>query len=356
MGCASSSPADGPAVTQLGEPAASAIVNGGGSDAANKAPPSPAAAAPASLPEPAAQPLFNGPTTGLAPVVVVTPSGLSAREPTRTLESGEKSVRSRAPRENDEESDWDQCSTNQFDLEGENAEQKAAEPALIDSVLEKVAHTLYAEQNIDYKETSTLRIDKVKGCMFVNQYLVVKFLGRGACGKVFLCLNTLDMRLYAMKTVRKVDLESAQSAQANAKKRNPMDDLKREIMIMRKMKHNHIVSAQSAQANAKKRNLMDDLKREIMIMRKMKHNHIVVLSEVIDDPAGSKLLLVMEFMEGGPVLTRDALEKREKLPESLALHYFRDMLKALDCLHTHKAVHGDLKPENEPPPQSTGGV
>lgn len=29
-------------------------------------------------------------------------------------------------------------------------------------------------------------------------------------------------------------------------------------------------------------------------------------AQVIDDPAGSKLLLVMEFMEGGPVLTRYA--------------------------------------------------
>lgn len=52
------------------------------------------------------------------------------------------------------------------------------------------------------RETSILRIDKVKGCMFVNQYLVVKFLGRGACGKVFLCLNTHDLRLYAMKVRR----------------------------------------------------------------------------------------------------------------------------------------------------------
>ncbi len=49
--------------------------------------------------------------------------------------------------------------------------------------------------------------------------------------------------------------------------------------------------------------------------------------QVIDDPAGSKLLLVMEFMEGGPVLTRDALERRERLPEMLALQYFRDMVK-----------------------------
>jgi len=219
-----------------------------------------------------------------------------------------------AAREDDEDSDWDQCSTSNFNVTEEAQTPKECEPrALGSSVMEKAASTsLYAGASANYKETTTLRIDKVKGCMFVNQYLVVKFLGRGACGKVFLCLNTHDLRLYAMKAVRKVDLENSQSQQAGAKRRNPMEDLKREIMIM----------------------------------KKMKHVNIVTLTEVIDDPAGSKLLLVMEFMEGGPVLTREALEKRERLPESLALQYFRDMIKALDYLHCFKVVHGDLKPEN----------
>ena len=140
------------------------------------------------------------------------------------------------------------------------------------------------------RETSLLRIEKVKGCMFVNQYLVVKYLGRGACGKVFLCLNVHDSRLYAMKAVRKADLQTSRN-QAN--KRNPMDDLKREIMIM----------------------------------KKMKHLNIVTLSEVIDDPTGSKLLLVMEYLEGGPVMTREALERCERLPESLVSKYFRDMVR-----------------------------
>ena len=140
------------------------------------------------------------------------------------------------------------------------------------------------------RETSLLRIEKVKGCMFVNQYLVVKYLGRGACGKVFLCLNVHDSRLYAMKAVRKADLQTSRN-QAN--KRNPMDDLKREIMIM----------------------------------KKMKHLNIVTLSEVIDDPTGSKLLLVMEYLEGGPVMTREALERCERLPESLVAKYFRDMVR-----------------------------
>ena len=69
------------------------------------------------------------------------------------------------------------------------------------------------------------------------------------------------MILSMMQAVRKVDLENSQPEQ---------------------------------QPGAKRRNPMDDLKREIMIMKKMKHTNIVTLNEVIDDPAGSKLLLVME--------------------------------------------------------------
>ena len=56
--------------------------------------------------------------------------------------------------------------------------------------------------------------------------------------------------------------------------------------------------------------------------------HAMLLQEVVDDPTGNKMLLVMDYMEGGPVMTRDALEKGRCIPEPLALQYFRDMLKA----------------------------
>ena len=82
---------------------------------------------------------------------------------------------------------------------------------------------------------------------------------------------------------------------------------------------------------------MDDLRREIMIMKRMKHNNIVTLSEVIDDPGGSKLMLVMEYMDRGPVLTREALERRERLPEPIARHYFRDMVKVSNGRDAHVA-------------------
>ena len=49
--------------------------------------------------------------------------------------------------------------------------------------------------------------------------------------------------------------------------------------------------------------------------------------EVVDDPGGNKMLLVMDYMEGGPVLTREGLERGRRIPEPLALQYFRDMCK-----------------------------
>lgn len=53
------------------------------------------------------------------------------------------------------------------------------------------------------------------------------------------------------------------------------------------------------------------------------------VQEVVDDPAGNKMLLVMDYMEGGPVLTREGLERGRRIPEPLSLQYFRDMCKVL---------------------------
>lgn len=180
------------------------------------------------------------------------------------------------------------------------------------SLVEHAARSaMRAPPSVVLKETTGLRVDKVHGCMFVNQYLVTKFLGRGACGKVFLCLNTDDLRLYAMKAVRKVDLGISSMPAGSSSNEN-----------------------------------MEDILREIAIMKTMRHPNIVTLHEIIDDPVGNKLLLVMEYMDGGPCLTREELEKRERLPEHLARRTVRDMIKALDHLHAHMIVHGDLKPEN----------
>ena len=49
------------------------------------------------------------------------------------------------------------------------------------------------------RETHSLRLAKLRGVTFVNQYVVIKYLGKGANGRVFLCLDMADSRLYAVK-------------------------------------------------------------------------------------------------------------------------------------------------------------
>jgi len=49
------------------------------------------------------------------------------------------------------------------------------------------------------RETASLKLAKLRGVTFVNQYVVIKYLGKGANGRVFLCLDMTDTRLYAVK-------------------------------------------------------------------------------------------------------------------------------------------------------------
>ena len=51
------------------------------------------------------------------------------------------------------------------------------------------------------KPHSSPKIPWSQGATFVNQYIVVKTLGRGAYGKVKLCLDSQDHELYAIKII-----------------------------------------------------------------------------------------------------------------------------------------------------------
>ena len=53
-----------------------------------------------------------------------------------------------------------------------------------------------------HRETASLKLAKLRGVTFVNQYVVIKYLGKGANGRVFLCLDMCDTRLYAVKARR----------------------------------------------------------------------------------------------------------------------------------------------------------
>ena len=46
-----------------------------------------------------------------------------------------------------------------------------------------------------------LRQVEVDGLTFFNQYMVITYLARGNFGKVYLCFDTEDHKLYAVKVI-----------------------------------------------------------------------------------------------------------------------------------------------------------
>lgn len=129
--------------------------------------------------------------------------------------------------------------------------------------------------------TDSLCVAVYQGCVFFNQYLVVKFLGKGACGKVYLVMDTLDNILYALKITQKTD-------------------------FTKKSKDGKV-----------SKNPIEDLRAEVAIMGRVAHPNMVCLREVVDDPQRNKVLIVMNYAEGGPILPRKAIAQGMMLPEDI---------------------------------------
>ncbi|WIA40536.1 hypothetical protein OEZ86_013882 [Tetradesmus obliquus] len=82
------------------------------------------------------------------------------------------------------------------------------------------------------------------------------------------------------------------------------------------------------------------------VMKKLDHPNVVALHEVIHDPDAKLLIMVMEYMPGGPLLSSAGQGMTEPLPEAAARRYFRELVSGLDYLHSNLIMHGDLKPDN----------
>ncbi|XP_068665585.1 CBL-interacting serine/threonine-protein kinase 12-like [Aristolochia californica] len=87
--------------------------------------------------------------------------------------------------------------------------------------------------------------------------------------------------------------------------------------------------------------LMAHIKREISILRRVRHPNIVRLFEVM--ATKSKIYFVMEFVKGGELFNRVA---KGRLREETARKYFQQLISAVAFCHARGVYHRDLKPEN----------
>ncbi|XP_074282740.1 CBL-interacting serine/threonine-protein kinase 6-like [Silene latifolia] len=91
-----------------------------------------------------------------------------------------------------------------------------------------------------------------------------------------------------------------------------------------------------------KAKMMEQVKREISVMKRVKHPNIVELYEVM--ATKSKVYLAMELVRGGEFFTK--ISKNGKLDEDLARTYFRQLISAVGYCHSQGVYHRDLKLEN----------
>jgi len=162
----------------------------------------------------------------------------------------------------------------------------------------------------------------------VNEYCILKTLGSGSFGNVFLCerqVGELPYRQFAMKVFSKIRLRK----------------FKQQVLT------NEDGSGMMIETGIEK------VQNEIQIMQNLFHKNVVLLFEVLDNPASDNLALILEYLPNGPSMVYDTTKLRFYSPstgatftENQAAKYFHDLISGLQFLHDHRIYHRDIKPEN----------
>lgn len=132
----------------------------------------------------------------------------------------------------------------------------------------------------------------------VDDFELIRVIGKGSFGKVTLVRKKTSGTLYAMKVLNK----------------------------------SHIL----------KRKQIEHTKTERRVLGTMNHPFIVKLHYAFQTP--SKLYFVLDYAAGGELFFH--LTRMKRFPEHVAQFYAAELASALDSLHQIGVIYRDLKPEN----------
>lgn len=169
-------------------------------------------------------------------------------------------------------------------------EMEMAKRNLDETTSEQMRRILYQ------KESNFLRLKRAK--LHHDMFDTVKPLGLGAFGVVTLVRKTDTKKLYAMKTLRKVD-------------------------VLR-------------------RNQVAHVKAERDILAEADNEWVVKLFFSFQD--SENLYFVMEYIPGGDMMS--LLIKLGTFPEHLTLFYTAELVCAIESVHRMGFIHRDIKPDN----------
>lgn len=169
--------------------------------------------------------------------------------------------------------------------------------ALTTEFFKKFVETRDAKKKKDVENTETL-ISASGEKVNEDSFEMLKTLGKGYYGRVFLCEKKDTKQLYAVKVMSKLDII--------------------------------------------KRNFFANLKNEKMILEKVDNPFVVKLEFCFASP--SYIFFVMDFKQGGELYHH--LKKRNRFSEKMTRFYAAQILLGLEYLHSLDIMYRDMKPEN----------
>jgi len=91
-----------------------------------------------------------------------------------------------------------------------------------------------------------------------------------------------------------------------------------------------------------KQNMGAQVKKEISIMKMVRHENIVFLKEVL--ASRTKIFIVLELVTGGELF--DKIVAKGRFNDDEGRFYFKQLVEAVQFCHQQDVCHRDLKPEN----------
>ena len=143
--------------------------------------------------------------------------------------------------------------------------------------------------------------DNLKPGAVFEKYTVVKQLGRGGMGAVYLVRHNVLDSLFALKIL-------------------------------------------SSDVASKNKEFVDRFIREAKLACKIRHPNLIAVHDAGQNSKSGQYYIVMDYVPGGSV--RDLLKKTYRIPPEQALKIITQVADALTAACAHHMVHRDIKPDN----------